>query len=159
MVVELPVIPSCWRLHKPYQQLRPLLSAVLNMPKSEVNVYAAPLWLRSNNARVRIWLQISVCWWICCTFLGTTIQHHAYIPCHCSSNILLVIDFVHLSLVLSSDEDDSMVTVFLKATYCILHVLWNVWILLASNWSKCGCCLICYIYTWFKCLFIILQQV
>jgi hypothetical protein len=28
-------------------------------------------------------------------------------------------------MLLSSDEDDGMVAVFLKATCCDLHVLWN----------------------------------
>jgi hypothetical protein len=34
--------------------------------------------------------------------------------------------FVHLSSLLSSDEDDSVVAVFLTATCCVLHVLWNL---------------------------------
>jgi hypothetical protein len=57
---------------------------------------------------------------------GTTIQHHAYVPCHWRSNILLVTDYVHLSLLLPSDENDSMLVVFLTAACSVLHVLWNV---------------------------------
>ncbi len=123
IAVEPPCKPSWWRLHKPFLQLRPLFFAFLVTPETKVTLYAAPRRLRSNNASVGIRIQISVCWWIRCTFLGTTIQHHAYVPCHCSSNILLVIDYVHLSLLLPSDEIDSMLVVFLMATCCVLHVL------------------------------------
>lgn len=81
---------------------------------------------RNSHFSSFIWICV---WWVCRTFLGTTIQHLASLPSQCIAPpvFLLVHTLRHLSLPSpSSDEDTNKLAMPLTAICCVILVLLNL---------------------------------